>query len=228
MQTTLPFQTTSQRPDQPADRLDADLDLLIAGLGGMGVVGLTQRIAELLRGRYRRLYTREGRGFAQRRASVVGSLRAGPRVHSAELVAGANLLLALEPVEALRHAHLLRSDAQVVLCDNCVWPAGFAGNDWQPLPADAVAARLRTTGATVLTLPVCDWLKAHQLPVLFAASAALGAFTALAGLPLALVAQRLGDGWPVADRQGNLLLARLAYEHVNARLDVTPALAVAA
>jgi hypothetical protein len=38
MQTTLALHTTSPRPDQPAYRLDIDIDLVIAGLGGMGHV----------------------------------------------------------------------------------------------------------------------------------------------------------------------------------------------
>lgn len=65
------YQGYANNQNRPVGGLPQDgIDGLIAGLGGMGVVGLTWRIATLLRTRCGRVYTKESRGFAQRRASL--------------------------------------------------------------------------------------------------------------------------------------------------------------
>jgi len=198
----------------------ADADVLVAGLGGMGVVGLTQRIGTLLRARFGRVFTKESRGFAQRRASVTGAVRAGRGVRSPELVAGANLLLVLEGSEALRHERMVRPGARVVVCDSCVWPSGFSGRDFEPVEVSQIEQRLARRGAQVLSLPVCRWLKEHGLPEVYASSAMLGAFAALVGMAVEQVASLLGESWKERDREGNLAVCRWAHGHVLSLLNL--------
>lgn len=189
-------------------------DVLVAGLGGMGVVGLTRRIGDLLRTRFGRVYTKENRGFAQRRASVSGAIRAGRGVRSPEFVAGVNMLLAMEPAEALRHAPMLAPGALVVVCDTCVWPAGYSGRGFQPFDVSQVEARLAARGAQVVSLPVCAWLREQGLSEVYASSAALGAFAALSGIGMEQLESRLADSWKEQDREKNLSICRRAHRHV--------------
>lgn len=189
-------------------------NVLVVGLGGMGVIGLTQRIGAILRSRFGRVFTKENRGFAQRRASVTGTVRAGHRVRSPELVTGANLVLALEASEALRHEQMISPSAQVVVCDACVWPTGHAGKNFQPLDVAQVEAHLTWRGARVLSLPVCAWLKGQGLPQVYTSSAMLGAFAALSGIAIEQVENLLGDSWQDKDRDGNLAACCWAHSYV--------------
>jgi Pyruvate/2-oxoacid:ferredoxin oxidoreductase gamma subunit len=185
------------------------MDLLIAGLGGMGVVGLTHRLATLLRTSCPRVYTKESRGFAQRRATVTGVIRAGTQVRSPELISGIGLLIALERSEILRHLGQLRPGATVIASDACVWPSGYSGRRFQPVAMAEVEAKLHAQGVRVITLPVCRWLKDHRLPDTLSSSAALGAFVALAGFTLEDVAALVAANWNDRDRADNLRLCAL-------------------
>lgn len=191
------------------------INILIVGLGGMGVVGLTRRIGAVLRSHIRPVFTRENRGFAQRRASVTGAIRAGRGVRSPELVTGANLLLALEASEALRYEHMIDPEALVVVCDACIWPTGCAGKEFQPVDAADVTTRLARRGARVLSLPVCAWLKERAFPQVYASSAMLGAFAALGGIEIEHVEDLLRESWSKGDREQNLAVCRWAYAYVS-------------
>ena len=210
-------------PTQPADTVNvrqsdysslSKADVLIAGLGGMGVIGLTQRIGALLRSRFNRVFTKESRGFAPRRASVTGAVRAGRGVRTPELIGTVDLLLALEAAEALRHEKMIGPGSQVVMSDTCDRPGGHAGRDFRPIDVAQIEARLASRGARVLRLPVCAWLRTQGLSQLFASSAMLGAFTAIAGLGIELVEDLVRDSWQGEDREGNLAACRWAHGHV--------------
>ena len=190
-------------------------NVLVAGLAGMGVGSLTQRIGVVLHSRFERVFTKECRGFAQRRASVTSAIRAGYGVCSSELVTGADLLLALETVEALRHEQMIAPGALVIVCDICVTPSGYAGREFRPIDVAQVSTRLSLRGARVLGLPVRAWLTEHSLPLVYASSAVLGAFVALYGMDLAGLEGMLCDSWPEQDLEGNLSACRWAHAHVH-------------
>lgn len=192
------------------------LDMLVVGLGGMGVVSLTRRLATLLHRSYPRVYTKESRGFAQRRATVSGIIRAGSRVRSPELVSGIGLLIALERSEILRHATLLRPGASVIASDACVWPSGYSGRRFQPIAISDVETKLGALGVRVITLPLCHWLQEHRLPESLSSSAALGAFAALARFTLQDIDALVSDSWHERDREDNLRLCATALAHTAA------------
>lgn len=84
-------------------------DVILAGVGGQGLLSLAAVIAEaaLELGLY--LKESEVHGMAQRGGSVTSYLRFSERpIHSDLIPEGtADLILALEPMEGLRYAHLL-------------------------------------------------------------------------------------------------------------------------
>ena len=145
----------------PADNAYGAINVLIVGLGGMGVVGLIHRIGGILRHRFGRAFTTENRGFAQRWASVSGAVRAGHGVRSPELVTGADFVLALEPAEILLHWKLVGRSAYIVMSDAGVRPVGRAGRS---VDAALIRELLARRGARVLMLPACAWLAENGLP----------------------------------------------------------------
>lgn len=85
----------------------SDCDLVVVGVGGQGVILISEIIgrAAMLAG----LSVRgvETHGMAQRGGSVINHIRVGCRYSAMISPGGADILLAMEPAEALRYASYL-------------------------------------------------------------------------------------------------------------------------
>jgi len=81
-------------------------DVLLAGVGGQGVLSIAAILAEAARREALHLKQAEIHGMAQRGGAVQAGLRLADRPIAGDVIprGGADLLLATEPVEALRHA----------------------------------------------------------------------------------------------------------------------------
>ncbi|MCK6480139.1 MAG: indolepyruvate oxidoreductase subunit beta [Planctomycetaceae bacterium] len=91
-------------------------DIILAGVGGQGVLSVASLVAAgALRGGYH-VKQSEVHGMAQRGGSVLAHLRMGSRpVHSDIVpVGGADLVLGMEPIEALRHLPYLSAGGAIV------------------------------------------------------------------------------------------------------------------
>jgi indolepyruvate ferredoxin oxidoreductase beta subunit len=92
------------------------LDIVLAGVGGQGVVSLGVVIAATAQRRGYNVKLSEVHGMAQRGGSVMATLRIadGP-IHGALIPAGsADFIVATEPLEALRHLDLLSPEGRLV------------------------------------------------------------------------------------------------------------------
>ncbi|MFZ2472455.1 MAG: indolepyruvate oxidoreductase subunit beta [Methanothrix sp.] len=89
-------------------------DLVIVGVGGQGVIMISDVIGRAAVMAGIPVCGAETHGMAQRGGSVINHTRIGCRFSPMVAPGGADVLLALEPVEALRFAHFL-SPAGVVL-----------------------------------------------------------------------------------------------------------------
>ncbi len=70
----------------------------------------------------------EVHGMSQRGGSVVSQVRYGPRVHSPLIARGtADVLVALELLEALRHLQALRADGVLLANEQRITPAPIVG-----------------------------------------------------------------------------------------------------
>lgn len=92
------------------------MNLVIAGVGGQGVLSIAAIITEAARREGLFVKQAEVHGMAQRGGSVQATIRISPEPVASELVplASAALVLGLEPVEALRHVPYLAADGVVV------------------------------------------------------------------------------------------------------------------
>lgn len=109
------------------------LDIVISGVGGQGAILASDIIgkAAVLEGVPIR--AAETHGMAQRGGSVVNHIRLGCELGSMIPLHGADVLLALEPAEALRYIDYLSDDGVVIVNTQPVFPITVtSGGDEYP------------------------------------------------------------------------------------------------
>jgi len=93
-------------------------NVVIAGLGGQGVVKASDILAEAVFLAGHDVKKSELHGMAQRGGSVHSDVRFGSEVHSPLISPGeADHLVVLEPTQVAPHRHRLRSDGQLITPD---------------------------------------------------------------------------------------------------------------
>ncbi|MDB5888312.1 MAG: hypothetical protein JWM03_1184 [Rhodocyclales bacterium] len=174
-------------------RSDAgEISALIAGTGGLGVVGLTRLVADCLGARFQCVHTEETRGIAQRRAPVRSIVRAGRTVRSARLPDGlVDVLLAVEVAEALRAASHVAAGTVCILADLMIPSSGAMSGATSIISVPRVVAALEARGAEVLIVPVAQWLRRESLPEMLSSTAVFGAASQLLGSSLEQTEERL-------------------------------------
>ncbi|MFA6815101.1 MAG: indolepyruvate oxidoreductase subunit beta [Lentisphaeria bacterium] len=87
-------------------------DLVLAGVGGQGILTIAAIIGQAAVSQNIHVKQSEVHGMAQRGGSVVAHLRLSSDPIASDLIAEgtADILLSMEPLEALRHASYLKSD----------------------------------------------------------------------------------------------------------------------
>ncbi|MCS7107191.1 MAG: 2-oxoacid:acceptor oxidoreductase family protein [Acidilobaceae archaeon] len=121
------------------------LNVVVAGVGGQGVLTLAKVIGEAAIASGRGALVAETHGLSQRGGSVVVHVRIGeveaPLVPEGE----GDLLISTELLEALRYASFLRREGEVVSDALVLKPYGFKGD----LKAYQLAEELRRLGLRV-------------------------------------------------------------------------------
>ncbi|UGV41396.1 indolepyruvate oxidoreductase subunit beta [Methanococcoides orientis] len=104
-------------------------DILIAGVGGQGVVLASRLLATAAIDAGYHVATAETIGMAQREGSVTSHVRIGDEVCGSLIPAGnADLIIGLEPAEAARNIHFLKKDGSIVVNEHAVIPSASANN----------------------------------------------------------------------------------------------------
>jgi indolepyruvate ferredoxin oxidoreductase beta subunit len=103
--------------------MNTTLNFLLTGVGGQGTLLASNILAEVgLRAGYD-VKKSEVHGMAQRGGSVSSHVRWGQQVHSPLIERGqADVLLALERLEALRYLEFLRPGGKVLINDHVIVP----------------------------------------------------------------------------------------------------------
>lgn len=108
-------------------------DLVLAGVGGQGIVLASRLIAQAAMRRGLKVRTAETIGMAQRGGSVVSHVRLGDDAHSPLVPLGAAAaILGFEPAEAVRSLAYLAPDGAVVVSRQAIAPvtACLAGSGY--------------------------------------------------------------------------------------------------
>ncbi|MCD1147205.1 indolepyruvate oxidoreductase subunit beta [Peptoniphilus sp. KCTC 25270] len=101
----------------------ATTNILIMGVGGQGLVLATNIIANAAALAGYDVKTNDVIGMSQRGGMVWGSVRFGEKVHSPNVPVGkGDVLLGMEPLEALRGSRLLKEGATIVMNKKPVYP----------------------------------------------------------------------------------------------------------
>ena len=102
-------------------------NVLIAGVGGQGVILSSEILALAALADGRDVKQGEFHGVAQRGGAVFSHVRFGDRVHSPMVPRGqVDYLLALERLEALRYAHFVKPGGTIIVNDHKVEPVRMA------------------------------------------------------------------------------------------------------
>jgi len=141
-------------------------DILICGIGGQGAItlGTALKLAAIRAGLS--VVGAERRGGAQREGVVTSNVRYRGTVPGEAIderamtvsglipTAGADMLIAMEPLEALRHAQYLHEDSVVIVNDFPLIPVAVRNGDAVYPTTESIYARLRefTPGVHVFNL----------------------------------------------------------------------------
>lgn len=126
-------------------------NVLIAGVGGQGVILSSEILALAAMAAGRDVKQGEFHGVAQRGGAVFSHVRFGDRVNSPMTPRGdVDYLLALERLEALRYAHFVKPEGTIIVNDHMVEPVRMA--DTRPYPTEGIEF-LREKGFRVMVVP---------------------------------------------------------------------------
>jgi indolepyruvate ferredoxin oxidoreductase beta subunit len=124
----------------------------MAGVGGQGVLLVSETLALAAMTEGLMVKQSEVHGVAQRGGSVASHVRFGPRVASPLIRCGeADVLYAGERLEALRYAHYVRPGGAVVMDDRAIRPVQLPGAAETTYP-EGVPAFLQGKGYDVLAV----------------------------------------------------------------------------
>jgi indolepyruvate ferredoxin oxidoreductase beta subunit len=100
----------------------SECDIVIVGVGGQGVILISDVIGRAAVKAGKPVRGAETHGMAQRGGSVINHTRIGCKYSPMVSSGGADVLLALEPAEALRFAHFLSPEGVALVNTNPVLP----------------------------------------------------------------------------------------------------------
>lgn len=119
-------------------------NIIIAGVGGQGVLLLSNLVAHAAIEAGFDVKTNEVHGMAQRGGSVLAQVRFGSKVYSPLVWEGSvDLLISLEAGEALRYAHYLKKDAAAIVSSQKLIPVSVSSG--KAVYPDDMEERLRKT-----------------------------------------------------------------------------------
>lgn len=112
------------------------VDIILAGVGGQGLVLLTDMLSEAAHMAGYEVKSNDVIGLSQRGGKVWGSVRFGEKIHSPNIRKGtADFILALEPLEGLRWQAFLKPQGHMILNTSEVYPV-FAIAEKEAYPHD--------------------------------------------------------------------------------------------
>ncbi|HII06443.1 MAG TPA: indolepyruvate oxidoreductase subunit beta [Methanotrichaceae archaeon] len=127
----------------------SECDVVVVGVGGQGVILISEIIgrAAMLAG----LSVRgvETHGMAQRGGSVINHIRVGCNYSAMISPGSADVLIAMEPAEALRYAHYLSSEGVALVNTKPVLPVTVTTGQASYPPMEEILAPIRNACSEV-------------------------------------------------------------------------------
>ncbi len=134
----------------------SECDLIVVGVGGQGVILLSHVIGKsALKAGYS-VRGAETHGMAQRGGSVISHIRIGCEYGPMVPPGGADILVALEPAEALRHAQYLNKTGVALVNTHPILPVTVTTGKASYPSLDELLAPLQQVSTTVKTLDATE------------------------------------------------------------------------
>jgi indolepyruvate ferredoxin oxidoreductase beta subunit len=106
-----------------------NLNLIVAGVGGQGILRTDQILCNAAMNQGYDVYCFEEHGMAQRGGSVASFIRFGKDIYTPFMLEGrANLLVAFEPVEALRPLRFMNNKGLAIINTRPIIPVSVSSN----------------------------------------------------------------------------------------------------
>jgi indolepyruvate ferredoxin oxidoreductase beta subunit len=134
-----------------------ELNIIIAGVGGQGVVLMSEVLGTAAVRDGLKVRGSEVLGMAQRGGSVFSNIRFGSEVESPMTAEGkCDILVSVEPSEALRNIQYLNSSSTVILNTRKIIPSTVTmGKSTYP-EIDLIQAKLQVVAGTVITIDATE------------------------------------------------------------------------
>jgi len=97
-------------------------DILLAGVGGQGLMLLSAVLGEACTANNIKVVTEEQHGLAQRSGSITAHVRIGDAYSPMIPYGEADIIIAMEAMEALRYIEFLKQDGVIVINTNVMHP----------------------------------------------------------------------------------------------------------
>lgn len=134
-------------------------NILLAGVGGQGLILLSAVLGEACTANEIPIVTEEQHGLAQRSGSITAHVRIGEAYSPMIPYGEADLIIAMEAMEALRNIEFLKKDGDIVMNTNMMHPVietnKLVNNRDQNLPYitfDAIINQLKKATTRILVL----------------------------------------------------------------------------
>ncbi|MFQ5647964.1 MAG: indolepyruvate oxidoreductase subunit beta [Candidatus Aenigmatarchaeota archaeon] len=170
----------------PKTRL-AKFDIFLAGVGGLGVLTLGRIVAEAGLKHGFEVKTCETHGLAQRYGAINAHIRFGRSIHSALIPEGqADLVIGLEPLEALRTAYYSSREAGTVFLVNTekLYPTTCFVEGHRYMPVDKIVKTLEGFSRKVYTVNASQIVKKEMGSTIYENIYLLGMANGLGLLPV--------------------------------------------
>ncbi|MHA1167668.1 MAG: indolepyruvate ferredoxin oxidoreductase subunit beta [Candidatus Hodarchaeales archaeon] len=157
--------------------------IVLCGVGGQGILTITDIICNTALASGLKVRGSETHGMAQRGGSVVSNVRIGD-LHSPLIPErSADVIISLEPVEALRYAKYIRPDGYIIFNEYAIPPPNLniTGNDYPSL--SSIVDNIREFTPNLIYFNATD-LAEQAGAVISQNIVMLGAFASIKGSPL--------------------------------------------
>lgn len=130
-----------------------ELNILIVGVGGQGVILMSELLGEVAVKEGLRVRGSEALGMAVRGGSVVSTVRMGNEVHGPLIPMGkGDIMIGMEPAEALRNVAYLSCSGLVILNTKKVIPFTATLGEREYPSLEIIIDRLKSVVSRVVTL----------------------------------------------------------------------------
>jgi len=193
-------------------------NIVLAGVGGQGVLLLAEILGEAAVKEGFNVRVSEIHGMAQRGGAVVSEVRVGEKAMSPTVLEGtADVIVGLEPMEALRNIKSANKDSMVILNTATIKPSGIPHDAAYPKLED-IAEKIRLFTKNIVTIDATNMARTLGNPNVLNI-VMLGALAATGKFPMKLEAIRNSIRDSVSERfvEINLRAFDAGYKEISSR-----------